>query len=146
MFSLLGNIFFFLHPLWFFPNILTCFLLSQPSRFLSPVHTTQLCKVLEVAWLFPLYMFISGKRPKESPQSQQITRLFWGFCWQPSLLNWDSLHHIHMISLHVVMLDGIIHPGHCVSGKSVKILHQPPNKVWKSKDLLLAFQLHSKHA
>lgn len=141
-----GNFFVFPASIIIFPNISTCFLLSQPSHFLTPVHTMWLCKVLEVAWLFPLYMLISGKRPKETPQSQQIARLFWGFCLQPSSLNWDSLHQIPMISLRVVMLDGSNHPDHRVSGISVKILHHPPNKFWKSKDLLLAFQLRSKHA
>lgn len=141
-----GKDFSFPVSIMIFQNIVIYLPLSQPSHFLPSVHASWLRKVLEVAWLFPLHMFSSGKKPKKSPQSQQIEHLFWGLCWQPSSLNWESLHHIPLISLHIVMLDGFNHPGYCVSGESAQVMYQPPKKVWKSKALLFALQLYSKHA
>lgn len=70
-----GKYFFFLHPLWFFPNILTCFLLSQPSHFLPPVHTTQLCKVLEVAIVYVHFWKEAQRKPTVSTNHAFILRL-----------------------------------------------------------------------
>lgn len=147
MYSLLvKNFFFFLYSLWipkhsnfvFYAVSLHVFYhrfihrdFANSFRLFDYIHCT--CWVLETG-------------PKKSLQSQQIRCLFWGFYWQPSSLNWECLHHILMISLIVVMVDGFNLPGRYVSGESVQILHHPTKQVWMSKDQLLTLHLHSKYA